>query len=59
MDFLMASSDCRVAPRASSRPATFTQAMSKIRATAPDSTAMVRPYPFVVSSYSDVSHTRS
>ena len=29
-------------------PATFTHAMSTIRATAPDSTAMVRPYPRVV-----------
>ena len=58
-DARTASSDCRAAPLASSRPATLTTAMSRIRPTAPASTLTVVRYRDVDESSRDVTAART
>ncbi len=59
IDARIANSGPRIVPRARRRPATLTQAISRIKLTAPASGAMVLPDPLVSSSYIDVSSTRT
>jgi len=59
IDALIASSTSRVAPRASIRPATLTQAMIRMRPTAIDRVRIVGPNCSVSSSYIDWITTRA